>query len=446
MQWWIDFKIWFNGLFAAPTPLPTPQLPDPAPPRPPDTYPPAQLGIQAPISWELPCSDSQLSQGAHPERRSWSNTAYDEIEKSYDLWSTANDAKLIIPQIDKLTRPQVITCFVEMLSGIAKYESSWNEATFSKDVNGSNEPALQANGLFQMNQGADQTNYHTGTNYTYVQLRTAIPNIITACRIFAYVIKMRGKIMIPKGEGGNPSVFFATLHPGGLYDKSEIILKSVHAMADKFNTTNVVIPPKDTTSVVEQDPPWYTEAKKYEGKTETDPVFSKFMIGRIYDLFKMRTSTIATSTWAWCGFAMAVALAGAGYHYAPNGEMARNWGKEGVAIEWHQVGIPKGALIWLNHTHDCSNDGSNHVGQANGKCTVQDFFTADGKLKPGASIDVYGGNTDNTWQTKTYDAREICAVRWPDKKADGSPVPLPNLPITESVNCTTGVIGKVNTR
>ena len=40
-------------------------------------------------------------------------------------------------------------------------------------------------------------------------------------------VKKRGKLFIPKWEKGNPGVYFATLNPGNIYDKTDKILKKV---------------------------------------------------------------------------------------------------------------------------------------------------------------------------------------------------------------------------
>lgn len=172
-------------------------------------------------------------------------------------------------------------------------------------------------------------------------------------------------------------------------------------------------------------PPWYSFAKKFSGKKETDPEFNKEM-SKKWSLFGLNLGTIATSSAAWCGLAMAVALSGVGLDYAKNGALARNWASYGVAIDWKRDGIPLGAIVQINHNLNCKASDGNHVAQAEGDCSPADL------LKPGATIDLYGGNQGNTWKVSTFSAKEICSVRWPSELKD-HPKPAP---IKQSVKCT----------
>lgn len=181
------------------------------------------------------------------------------------------------------------------------------------------------------------------------------------------------------------------------------------------------------------DPPWYSAAKKYEGKKETDSSFSSFMVPFWQKLFGMKgVGTIATNWAAWCGLAMAVALWLAGLPWQKDGELAMNWDKYGVAIEWHKNGIPKGAILRLNHGGDCESGSGNHVTQANGDCAPED-------LGPGSFIDGFGGNQSNTWKVSTYSVKEICSVRWPKE------YPFPSK-VTKSINCSSEQNNKESTR
>lgn len=179
-------------------------------------------------------------------------------------------------------------------------------------------------------------------------------------------------------------------------------------------------------------PPWYTYAKKFMGKKETDSEFAKFMIPK-WSLVGLNLNTIATSWAAWCGLAMAVALSGVGIDYAKNGALAKNWGSYGIEINWERDGIPQGAIVHINGSGDCKSSKNNHVAQANGYCTSKDL------LKPGATIDLYGGNQGNTWKVSTYSASKICAVRWPkDYEKPG--------PVSKSDNCSAKSASNESTR
>lgn len=182
-----------------------------------------------------------------------------------------------------------------------------------------------------------------------------------------------------------------------------------------------------------KSPPWYLIALRFKGKKETDQEFSKFMVPHWWTLFKMKLGTIAENWAAWCGLAMAVALYLAGLGWQPDGSLARNWAKFGVAIEWKTHGIPQGAIVHINHNFNCAASSGNHVAQANGDCAPEDLS------KKGATIDLLGGNQSNTWKVSTYDAREICAVRWPKDYEFPAKV-------TKSLNCTSAQQSKESTQ
>lgn len=202
------------------------------------------------------------------------------------------------------------------------------------------------------------------------------------------------------------------------------------AALDKYEMTVVLKkkepapPPTPKPEEERKSPPWYLFALRFKGKKETDADFAAYMVPQ-WSLVGLKLKTIATSWSAWCGLAMAVALSGVGIDHARNGALARNWAKYGVEIDWKKDGIPQGAIIHINHTQ-CGSSSGNHVAQANGDCTAEDL------LKTGATIDLYGGNQGNTWKVSTYQAKSICAVRWPKDVKD---YPKPG-PVLKSVKCT----------
>lgn len=181
-----------------------------------------------------------------------------------------------------------------------------------------------------------------------------------------------------------------------------------------------------------QPPPWYTFAKKFEGKKETDPEFNKLMSSK-WKLVGLNLGTIAKSWAAWCGLAMAVALSSVGIDYAKDGARARNWGKYGVEVKWKEDGIPRGAIIHINNAGKCNSSESNHVTQANGDCSAKDL------LRSGATFDGYGGNQGNAWKVSTYSVSKICHVRWPPD------YPVPGK-IEKSDKCTSGYSGAESTQ
>lgn len=186
----------------------------------------------------------------------------------------------------------------------------------------------------------------------------------------------------------------------------------------------VKAPAKGVADPNRKAPPWYSFAKKFDGKNENDAEFAAYMVPK-WKLVGLNLGTIAKSWAAWCGLAMAVALSGVGVDYAKNGALAKNWATFAHEINWKVDGVPKGAVVQINHVK-CGDAANNHVAQANGDCTAAQL------LKAGATIDLYGGNQGNTWKNSTFKAATICAVRWPSNSAD---FPPPGKILT-SVNCS----------
>lgn len=425
-----DFIVnWFKGLW--------PKEEAPAPSQ------TITAGLQANLSWELESNDGQVNQKAQPARRdAWSLPLFSEAKAHWDVIGTASDLPDFIgPRYQSLTVDQRITCFCELMSTVAEYESSWNPAAYdSKAANGDTSQDAVPNGLFQMGV-RDQINYKTGTSYTYKELRTAIPNIKTAVMIVNNLVKIRGKIMFNK-EDRSPILgyFFQTLIKDIPYGAKTISVAKKRIDAIKFEEPKPYEKTEEIPTVVAK-PAWKAEAEKHKGQVETNATFSEWLRTKIKTYLGYKPPTIATSTYAWCGYFIVTVLGVSGYQYHKQGEMARNWGSYGNEIKWQSQGVPEGAIVWINHGYDCKSSSSNHVALANGSCTVKDFFDASGKLKPSATIALLGGNQNNQVNVTAYLAKEICGVRWPAKDKDGKNVPQPTLPVLKSVNCTTTKTG-----
>lgn len=169
--------------------------------------------------------------------------------------------------------------------------------------------------------------------------------------------------------------------------------------------------------------PWLEKAKESEGRKENEATFSRWLSGfwRIVGLPHYKT--IVGASFAWCGLFVAASLYNVNMPWQKNGAGARNWAKYGQEIEWRKVGVPRGAIVHINHKANCSSGSSNHVAFSDGDCAAADL------LKPGATINLFGGNQGNTAKVSGFGAREICAVRWPPG------VDLP-APVTKSSGCS----------
>lgn len=181
-------------------------------------------------------------------------------------------------------------------------------------------------------------------------------------------------------------------------------------------------PSEEDKKWAHKENPAYIESKKYEGKKETDPTFNKWLSG-FWAIVGLRNyKTIIGTTFAWCGLFIAAMNSEVGQEWIANGAGAKNWAKYGQEIKWKENGIPRGAVVHLDHDCDCKGD-SNHVGFADGDCTAEDL------KKPGAKVNIFGGNQSNAVNTRSFPVCEICAVRWPKE------IELPGK-ILKSVNCS----------
>lgn len=204
---------------------------------------------------------------------------------------------------------------------------------------------------------------------------------------------------------------------------------------NKLLLSDGVIGVKETWPALQKDPvkaqapsgnrpvnPAYLEAKKYAGKTETDSSFNKWLSGFWPKAGLPSYKTIIGTSFAWCGLFVLAMNSEVGQKWASGAAGAKNWAKYGVAIDWKKNGIPRGAIMHLNH-NSCGSGSGNHVTFADGDCTAADL------AKPGATVPGFGGNQGNTVKRSNYAVKEVCAVRWP------SEVPLPG-PVTKSINCS----------
>jgi peptidoglycan hydrolase-like protein with peptidoglycan-binding domain len=170
------------------------------------------------------------------------------------------------------------------------------------------------------------------------------------------------------------------------------------------------------------DNPAYLEAKKYAGKKESDTAWSKFLSGFWKIVGLPGYSTIRGNTYAWCGLFVAAMLSLTGLKWQKDGAGAKNWDKYGQTINWRENGIPRGAVVRINHKKSCTAGSGNHVAFADADCTASDL------TKSGAVIPLFGGNQSDQVKRSIFSAGEICEAKWP------SELPLPDK-VTKSVNC-----------
>lgn len=166
---------------------------------------------------------------------------------------------------------------------------------------------------------------------------------------------------------------------------------------------------------------WMKEVERHKGQKETNEGFKKYLSGFWKIVGLPGYKTIVGTSFAWCGLFVAATLYNVDMPWQKNGAGAKNWAKYGVAIDYKKDGIPRGAILHIDHQKDCKG-GGNHVGFANGDCAPAD-------LSPSKTIDILGGNQSNQVKVSTFSVGEICAVRWP-------PGEMTPPKIAVSKNCT----------
>lgn len=165
---------------------------------------------------------------------------------------------------------------------------------------------------------------------------------------------------------------------------------------------------------------WLDAAKKHSGAVETNSKFNAYLSGFWKIVGLPGYKTIVGTSFAWCGLFVAAMLYEVDLPWQKDGAGARNWAKYGVAVDWQRNGIPRGAIVHINHNGCTGGSSGNHVGFANGSCAPAD-------LKSG-SFNMYGGNQGNAAKVSAFPVKNICAVRWPP----GVAVPAP---VTASKGC-----------
>jgi hypothetical protein len=186
-----------------------------------------EMKLTTKLSWELPCNDEQVSQGAHPERGLWSQHLFNVVRGSLPVFKSAKDLNIVVPNHASLTDAQLATKLSELFVQMAKYESSWRPAVTSANVDGSISPDKLGTGFFQLCV-VDQPAFKTGTKYTHEELKSPYNNINAGVGIVVHLIHKYGRITFSKGI--DHGYFFATLLFGSKFHNVEKILDAVHRL------------------------------------------------------------------------------------------------------------------------------------------------------------------------------------------------------------------------
>lgn len=216
--------------------------------------------------------------------------------------------------------------------------------------------------------------------------------------------------------------------------KLKAFFKNLFAKKETPKPDPVIPVPKPITPIADHAiNPGYSEAKKHDGKTEFDSKFNKYLSGFWALVGLPSYKTIIGTSFAWCGLFIFAMQTEVGMKAIGDAAAAISWSRYGQPVDWKKNGIPKSAVVRINHNGNCKSSSGNHVTYADGDCTSEELS------KPGATFPGFGGNQGNTVKRSSYSVTEICDVRWP------SEMTLPGK-IIKSNGCTGKASGDETTR
>lgn len=176
-------------------------------------------------SWVKSLFKKQKTQVHKNRTWEWDNQLKEILIKHINDLSLAIDVKQLHQKYYDLKTTEQVDVWCEFFKWLAFYESGWDPNSACVDVGTDSDHNTWSIGLLQMSV-CDQKNMALPLNYKYETLLLPVPNLELGVAVMVYQIKKRKKIFIPKGESG---VYWATLHPGGKYDKTLKILGHIHA-------------------------------------------------------------------------------------------------------------------------------------------------------------------------------------------------------------------------
>jgi hypothetical protein len=188
-----------------------------------------------PIAYLLGVRDDKPKKEAPGWKDEWTlfiiNEYYEQPELE-DTFTLAKDIKTLRPDWDILTTQQRCQVLATFWKAVALYESNYDPNCQCVDVGSRSNKDTWSIGLLQLSV-VDQSNWNIRLGYNYKNLLAPLNNLNLGILIMDKQIKKRGKILIPQGEQGT---YWATIHPGGRYDKSKHIIKLVQEL--KFDTVS----------------------------------------------------------------------------------------------------------------------------------------------------------------------------------------------------------------
>lgn len=150
----------------------------------------------------------------------WSAFVKMKVSPHLSYFDDIQDIKDLHPKWHDLSKETKLDLIAALFKWIAFYESGWNPRSEAIDVGSKSDRDTWSVGLMQVSV-CDQKNYKVFLDLEYDDLLKPLPNLELAIAIFLKQIKEKKKICIPKPE---PGVYWAVIRPGGIFDRSNLIL------------------------------------------------------------------------------------------------------------------------------------------------------------------------------------------------------------------------------
>lgn len=302
----------------------------------------------------------------------WTEHLKKMIYNNLSAFDSASDILSIRPDWFRLSETQRTEVMAEFFKRLAYFESSFNPKSESIDVGTKFDKQTWSVGLLQLS-GVDKSNLGLSVGFDYEGLLDPIKNLTQGVAIMVNQIHKRGKILISKGEKGNPSAYWAPLILGGKYDKTAHIILAVQAL--KFEVAADVDPI-----------PWMKIAYAEVGVSEqTNPA----RILEYHQATSYRASDVKT---AWCSSFACWVLKKAGKKTTYSA-WARDWLDYGVKCE------PKKGCVMIFERNGIGGD--SHVG----------FYTGH-KTETGYIL--LSGNTGDAVVIKEFPKERLLGCRFPE--------------------------------
>lgn len=309
------------------------------------------------------------------------------VYSNIKTFDAASDIYNIRPDWASLSDEQKSVVMEAFFKALIYFESGYNPLSESVDVGTKGDKQTWSVGLMQLS-GVDKANLGLQVGFDYEGLKNPENNIVQGIEIMLNQIRKRGKIIIYKGEKGNPGVYWATLNPGNKYDETAEIVGAAQAVKFEAESLPKTLINKEVLQEEATDfTPWMRIAHMELGVSESSNP------RRVIEYHQATSLGAKDTATPWCSSFACWVLKQAGYK-TTNSAWARDWLKYGDIAD-----TQKGCIMVFERG---TPGGSSHVGFYTGKQTSTQY-------------EVLGGNQGDSVCLKMYSKKDLLGCRWPER-------------------------------